>query len=241
MALSVVAAIVGLLDTNTSNKSAAVGVVAVGDLFIVTVMATGATGTFSCTDNNPDGLGTYTKVCDVFDNSSSSQMTILVRDAFFGSASNTTVTTTGIPGTSTGGGFQALWLRGAPKAGISLIRQFGVNSNVPVSTNISVTLPAPMIAGNSAFSYGIIDSTGVALAGPPQMTANYGSATYATPSFQYNVRSLLAGSGGTTWTYGTNFAATSAGAVIELDIVAGNTTVKPNNTQFPKFLLRGVV
>lgn len=146
----------GLWDTNASGQTVT-ATPAVGDLIVVVHgISTWATGDNSTiTDNNADGLGTYTRIGTAAAPLSTGGGTacalwISVRNSLIGSATSTIFTHTAVG--ATGGGLTVLRFSGMSRAGSSAIRQSigesNATENPPTITFSATTLTAnPVILG----------------------------------------------------------------------------------------------
>lgn len=128
-------------NTTTGTHSGS-GTPNVGDLPIVFCGNTGITTTPTVTDDNADGLGTYTLVDGALQASSSNKMFVFVRDAKIGSATSTTISVTGA--SSTGGGFVATRMLNAPAAGSAAVRQSCKQENHAAGTPNPAFSSAPL-------------------------------------------------------------------------------------------------
>jgi hypothetical protein len=85
---------------------------AVNDLILIVIAAVGNTANVAPTDNNTDGLGTYTRVTTGVKAISADTMQLWVRNSRIGSATSTTFTHA--PGASSGGGLTVIKITGSP-------------------------------------------------------------------------------------------------------------------------------
>jgi hypothetical protein len=119
------------LGTETFNTTSGTHTVtatpAVNDLIIIIVANTGSVSADAPTDNNSDGLGTYTAVATAVKNTSADTMRIFVRNALIGS--NTSTVFTHAPGGTTGGGLVVLKVTGMTNVGLAAIRQIAKQKN----------------------------------------------------------------------------------------------------------------
>src|SRR5215472_6834494 len=105
----------GSVWTTTAGNKTVTATPALGDLIVVIAPATGV-ATTGVTDNNTDGLGTYTKIGSSFTGfSTAGDLSVWVRNALVGSASSTIFTAA--QGSSTGGGLDVLRVSGMSRTG----------------------------------------------------------------------------------------------------------------------------
>jgi hypothetical protein len=203
--------------TTAGNKTvpAASGfAVAVGDLIVVIAPATGV-ATSAVTDNNPDGLGTYTQVdSDRTGWSTTGHLSVWVRNALIGSATNTTWTLTQT--SSTGGGGDIFRVAGMTKTGASAVRSSGGQS-----TGTAGTTPAPVLSLTPSTFNPVITAVcnGTSpggVTGPASYTAptNLG---YATPTSGLDTAFINAGITNSTVTWGGTSATAFGSVAVELD------------------------
>src|SRR5665213_3300911 len=117
------AAVVTLLgDTfnTTSGTHTVTATPAVSDLIVIVVANSGNVAQIAPTDNNSDGLGTYSLAATANKSTDADELVIWVRDHPIGSASSTVFTQA--PGTSTGGGLAVHKVTGIALVGINAIR-----------------------------------------------------------------------------------------------------------------------
>lgn len=144
-------AVLTLLGSTTFSTSSGTKTVtatpAVDDLIVIVCAHTGNTSAAAPTDNNSDGLGTYTLVgTQQSKNSSADTLGIWVRDALIGSASSTVFTHA--PGSTTGGGLAVHKITGMSRAGSSAVKQSAGQSNQAASGTPTLSFGANLTAGN---------------------------------------------------------------------------------------------
>src|SRR5262245_22496776 len=107
--------------TTASGTKTVTATPAVGDLIIIVTAHSGNTSGTAPTDDNSDGLGTYTLIDTAVKASSADTMKAWVRNSPIGSASSTVFSHA--PGTSTGGGLGVFKCTEITKKGSAAIRQ----------------------------------------------------------------------------------------------------------------------
>jgi len=201
---------------NTTNGSKTVTATpAVGDLIVIIAAHTGNTSSAAPTDNNADGLGTYSLVNSAVKASSADTMRAWVRSAFIGSATSTVFSTA--PGTTTGGGMAVLKVTGMSRKALAAVLQSAIQSNQAAGT------PAPVFAAAAQTANAIVAALFNAT-NPATMTARSSPAYtervdtgYATPTTGFEVMTINSGETGTTITWGNSSASAFASIALELD------------------------
>jgi hypothetical protein len=206
-------------STTAGNKSAAAATV-LNDLIIVLCAATGTNGTNADTtavsDNNADGLGTYTKVTGGDSGSASPRTEVFIRNNLVGSATSTTVSAT--QANSNGGGFNALRVTGMTNVGTAAIRQIAFAAFGAGATP-SVTLTSAALTGNSLCGMVVNGNTGAAgtTATEPTGWTEIQDLVYSTPSTGLETARLDSGFTGTTVSWGATSATAGIALVVEFD------------------------
>lgn len=109
------------IDTNNLSSRTVTITPAVGDLIIIFTETTGYATDPGISDNNADGLGTYTKIRSQIKHSSADKLSAWVRNAPIGNSSSTVFTMT--MGSNTGSGLHVMRWHGYHNSGLGAIRQ----------------------------------------------------------------------------------------------------------------------
>lgn len=148
---------------------------AVGDLIVVISGQSGwaATEVTTVTDNNSDGLGTYTRYGDATTPLSQGGGTacalwVSVRNALIGSASSTIFTATQT-GTSTGGGLTVLRFSGMSRVGAQAVLQ-SIGENNGTESPPTITFASTTLTGNPVILAVMGEDNPMALTSPTGFT-----------------------------------------------------------------------
>jgi hypothetical protein len=205
--------------TNSGNKTVT-ATPAVGDLIFLLCGATGNTSATAPTDNNSDGLGSYTQVGSTFLKASSADaLTVWVRNSLIGSATSTTFTHN--PGTTSGGFVAAVKATGMSVAGLKAIRQSAGQQNATAATTPAPVLPATPYRENPVFG-AVFNATNPATMTPrssPSYTER-GDTGYSTPTSGFEVMTIDSGETSATITWGGTSASAFASFAAELNTTA---------------------
>lgn len=214
----------GSTYNTTAGAKTVVATPAVNDHIFVIVQLSGVSTTPTLTDNNSDGLGTYTKVGSTFSNSGTVKAVMgFVRDAAVGSATSTTWTMT--PSGDNGGGLQVLKTTSMSRYGSTSVLQSTGQSN-----QAGGTTPAPVFGAAVNTSNPVI--TGLVNASNPAAITPRSSPAYTeqvdtgwnTPASGVENSSVDSGETATTITFGGTSASTFSDYAVELDTSAAPTT-----------------
>lgn len=213
----------GSTYNTTAGVKTVVATPAVNDLIFVMVQLTGVSTTPTLTDNNADGLGTYTKVGSTFSNSGTVKAVMgFVRDAAVGSATSTTWTMT--PSGDNGGGLQVFKITGMSRYGSLAIVQSSGQSNQTGGTTpapvfgVAVTTTNPVITA-------LVNATnpaGITPRSSPAYTERVDTG-WASPTSGVENSSIDSGETASTITYGGTSASVFSDYVVELDTSAAPT------------------
>ena len=207
----------GVFTTTAGNKTvpAASGfAVAVGDLIVVIAPATGV-ATSVVTDNNPDGLGAYVKIGSSFTGfSTAGDLSVWVRTALIGSATNTTWTITQTA--STGGGADIFRVSGMTLVGAAAVRSSGGQSTGTLGTTPAPVLSKTPVTQNPIITAVCNGTSPGGVTGPATYTAptNLG---YTVPTTGLDTAFINSGITSATVTWGSTSATAFASIAIELD------------------------
>lgn len=198
----------------------------VGDLVVIVTAHTGNTSATAPTDDNADGLGTYTEIAAgaAVKTASADQMRVWIRNAFIGSATSTIFTHA--PGTTSGGGLRVVTVQGMPagRVGSAAARQAGKQDNQSAAT------PAPVFPGVALTANFIITTvfngtnpSGMTIPGSyTQLGADSG---YGTPTTGRRDAYRASGETGTTITWGSASGSAFCSMCLELDTSAVDEAV----------------
>lgn len=188
--------------TTTSGTHSVTATPAVGDLPVIVTAHSGYTGTDAPTDNNPDGLGTYTLVKSAVARASADTIAVWVRDHLIGSATSTVFTVA--PGTTSGGGLAVLKLTGMTRVSSNAVKKSGSQDNGTTGT----TPAASWTGGGSAATTNPLiavllnASNPGGVAKPSTFTTRQVNDGYGTPNTGLNVATVDSGNTDSTVTWG---------------------------------------
>jgi hypothetical protein len=170
---------------------------AVGDLIVIVAVNTGTTTATAPTDNNSDGLGTYSQAVTCLFGTSTHIGALWIRDALIGSASNTRFTNNS--SSNNGGGLVVLKVTGMTNVGATAEYASGRAENQSAGT------PAPG-GGFAVTEYPVI-SVVMSATNPPGLTPRSGYTTlcntgYSTPTCGVQVIAIDSGEASGTITWG---------------------------------------
>jgi hypothetical protein len=207
-------------NTNSGTKTVT-ATPALNDLIVIILAHSGNVLAPLPTDNNSDGLGTYTEITNCVKNSSADTMRVFIRNALVGNASSTVFTHA--PGTTTGGGLAVIKVTGMTRVGYSAFRQFAVQSNQSAAT------PAPVfgqavLTGNPVIG-AVFNASNPAALTPRTSFAELFDNGYATPTTGLEIMSRDSGETGTTMTWGGASASAFCSVAVELNTDATATSI----------------
>jgi hypothetical protein len=217
----------GSTYSTTAGAKTVVATPAANDLIVVIVQLSGVNTTPTLTDNNSDGLGTYTKIGSTFATNGTVKCVMgFIRDALVGSASSTTWTMT--PSGDNGGGLQVLKVTSMTRTGASAaLQSTGQNNQAGAGT------PAPVFgsAVNTANPVitGLVNTTnpaGITPRSSPAYTEQVDTG-WANPVSGVENSSIDSGETATTITFGGTSASTFSDYAVEIDTSAAPTTTGP--------------
>lgn len=141
-----------LLNTNSGTHTVQNGA-AISDLILIVTKTSNSVSLTPPTDDNPDGLGTYTLVISALNNSSADLVSVWVRDALI---TNTTSTIfTHAPGVTSGGGLAVYKVSEMAIAGLAAIQQSAKEEN-----QSSGNTPSPTFANLPKYTNPILTIVG---------------------------------------------------------------------------------
>lgn len=192
---------------------------AASDCVVIVSVATGSTAVNAPTDNNSDGLGTYSLAATCLKASSADILQAWVRNALVGSATSTTFSYGA--GVTSGGGLGVYKLTGMTRFGVAAVRQAAIQSNVAAATPAPV-FGAAVLTGNPVLGFMFND------ANPATMTPRTGFTEdldigYALPAAGVETMHIDSGETGTTMTWGSASSAGFGAIVIEMDTSTATT------------------
>jgi hypothetical protein len=213
---------------------------AVGDLIVIICANAGLTKSSppTVTDNNADGLGTYTQAVAADLSGAPYSLFIYVRDAKIGSATSTTYSVTGA--SSTGGGLFPFRIAGLPSTsvGAAAIRATGKQESVAAGTP-AVALPQAALTGNPLLGAVLTQTNGTANCAPPAGWTEQNDLGFATPNTGIATNYIASGETGSTITFGAATPSTFSAVVVEIvgeiigtgDLAAGAAAFSGTSTQ----------
>jgi predicted outer membrane repeat protein len=194
---------------------------AVGDLVVIVIANSAATAGTAPTDNNADGLGTYTLAETCVNKSSVDYASVYIRNALIGSATSTRFTNNNA--SNNGGGLCVLKVTGMTKTGATAKRQSAKQDNMSAGT------PAPVLSSAALTTNPVV---GVVLNGTSPATmlsrsaggawSEWTDAGYSTPTTGVHVMASDSTETGATITWGSASSTGFGAVVVELD--ASSTT-----------------
>src|SRR5215472_14221153 len=217
--------------TTTAGNKTLTATPALGDLIVVIAPATGV-ATSGVTDNNSDGLGTYTKIGSSFTGfSTTGDLSVWVRNALVGSASSTVFTAA--QSGSTGGGLDVYRVSGMTRTGAGAVRSSGGQSSGSASTTPAPVLNNAPLAANAVITAVCNGTNPGGVTGPAGYTAptNLG---YNSPAAGMCTAFISSGVTGATVTWGGTSASAFASVALELDTSVPVALVNSPVVQPPK-------
>lgn len=205
---------------------------AINDLPVLITAHTGNISTSATppTDDNADGLGTYSLAETRTKNTNSDVVCAWIRDARIGSA---TPTIAGhAPGVTTGGGLSALKVTGMSRAGAVLaLRAQGNNSGLAAAAS-SVVLNAAALTGNYVIGavFNFTNPAGITPRSSPAY-AELADIGYNTPATGLEIMSIDSGETSNTITWGAVGPSAWCAIAIELDTSAAPAGRTTKNTR----------
>lgn len=210
--------------TNTSAKTTAGATPAVGDLIVIVTAHSANLSSTPPTDNNSDGLGTYTLLETTVKKSSADGLQIWARNSAIGSATSTTFTHQPA-GTTTGGGLVVLKVTGMSRFGIAARLRSGFQADRAGSTTPAVALGAAALTGNALIGAVFNSTNSSTTAIPPSGWTERFDAGYSTTTNGLEVCSRDSGETGSTITWGGTTASDNGSVAVELDTSAAPASV----------------
>lgn len=216
---AVIGASAGGTTTNAASYAMTAFTPAANDLIVVMVGAGATAATPGCTDDNADGLGTYTLIDTALWHSSADQGVVFVRDALIGSATSTTVTFTCTGDSADGITYSVFRVSGMSRTGSAASRQTAKQSNQAGGGTPSVTFGVAMDTNNPSVGC-VWNLTNPAGLTPPTNWTEVNDGGYNTPAHGRESVRRDSGSTATTVTWNSTSASEFATLMIELDASA---------------------
>lgn len=197
----------------------------VGDLIVVPVSHSSTADDVAPTDDNADGLGTYSLVQL---SSGTNMIAVYVRNALIGSATSTTVTHA-ITG-SNGGGLVPMRLSGMSRVGTAAVRQRDATNDVAANLP-SVTMPLGAVLTTNpvlGLIQNITNPAGQTEQSSPAYTERFDGG-YTIPTQGFQVMTIDSGETGTAVSWGANSPSAWRAMVVEFDAsvpAAGHPTMR---------------
>lgn len=210
-----------LFDTNAGTHTVT-ATPAAGDLIVLVVANTGYTGTTAPTDNNSDGLGTYTLAESRVKNTSADTLQVYIRDALVGSGTSTVFTHAAGAGT-TGGGLAVVKVTGMSRAGANAKAKSGGLDNKANNGSTAVAWTGGGSASGTNPLIGVILNGNTTSAGqtkPASFDQELLDVGYSNPTTGIEIVSDDTGNTDSTVTWGDNFHTLACNIILELDSTA---------------------
>lgn len=213
----------GITFNTTAGNKTVTATPTASDLIVVVAAASGTSGTNAATtavsDNNTDGLGTYTSIADS-GSGGSPRTTIWIRNNLVGSATSTVFTAT--QASSNGGGLEVFRVTSMTRTGSGAARGFGTGSGAS-STTPAVTLQQAALTGNPLIS-NVTNGTSPGGVTAPASWTRTNDTGYSTPATGLDDADIASGFTGSTITWGSTSASAWVSAGVELDTSAPPST-----------------
>jgi hypothetical protein len=221
--------------TYTTANNAAKSVTATptaGDLIVLVVANSGATSGTAPTDDNADGLGTYTLAETALLATSTHYLSVYIRDALIGSATSTIFTNNNT--SNTGGGIAVLRVTGMTKTGataeVQSAKQDSQAAGTPapvMGAAVTTTNPVIMAAVVNDNSPGHDGTSGLV---PRTSHTELVDQGYSTPTSGLYVTHINSGETGTTLTWGGAATAAYGALAVELDASSSGSSATATPT-----------
>ena len=206
----------GSTFTTTAGNKTSSAVATLLDLYVVVCAASGTSAanadTTSVTDDNTDGLGTYTLIVET-DNTQTTRLKIFVRNALVQAAVTTVVTAN--QANSNGGGLAVFRVTGMQRAGAGAVVKSKAASFAAAGTP-AATFGSAVNTANATCG-GLWNGTSPATVTEPTGWTEQVDLGYSTPTTGLETIRRDSGFSGTTVTWGSTSATAGAVALIELD------------------------
>jgi len=208
----------------TGGDKNATGTPVLNDLVVVLCGTTGISGgTTGVSDNNSDGLGSYTQIGpNVTQSTNSKVLNAWVRNSLIGSATSTTVTATQT--SSTGGGLKVLRLASMTRTGIASVYQYAYQNEQSASTTPAPVFGGAVLTGNPVVGAVVNGSSPAALTprSSPAYTERMDTG-YTGPTTGMELMTIDSGETAATITWGSTSASVYCDMVIEFNTAAYGT------------------
>jgi len=212
-----------LLGTQTFNTTSGTHTVVAtptfGDLIVIVAANTGNTSAAAPTDNNADGLGTYTQVNTCVKATSADTMKMWIRNNLIGSATSTTFSHA--VGTSTGGGLGVFRISGLARTGLNAVRQSAVQSNQASAGTPTPVLGVAALTGNALIG-AVFNATNAATMTPRASWSERFDIGWASPTAGVETMTRDSGETASSIAWGGTSASAFCSIVAELDCSAEN-------------------
>jgi hypothetical protein len=225
----------GIWTTTAGNKTFT-GTPAASDLIVVVAPASGV-ATSAVTDNNADGLGTYTQADSDrtgWGSATTGHLTVWVRNALIGSATSTVFTAT--QSGSTGGGLDVFRISGMTRTGAAAVRQTAGQSSGTSGTTPAPVFGAAPLTGNPVI--GAVCNAQTTAGSVITQRANFTEASdlaYSTPGSGLETMFRSSGETATTQTWGSTSGSAFGSVVAEFDTSAPETSPQLEASGFGSF------
>jgi hypothetical protein len=207
--------------TTSGTKNVSIGSTAIGDIPLIICGNTGNVNTPTVTDNNGDGLGTYTLITSALKATSADKLFAFIRDAQIGVTASTVFSCA--IGATTGGGATVIMMTGVT-AGAAGVRQSGKQENQAAAT------PAPAFETGAPLTTslcvgGIFNATNPATMTVPASWTERSDVGYATPDTGFEGASDT-GVTLQTITWGSASATEFCSLIVEIKVAAAGSILR---------------
>lgn len=211
-----VTTLLGQTFNTTTGTHVVAATPAIGDLITIVCADSGLLPAIPPTDDNPDGLGTYTLISSALNNTSVDLLRAYVRNALIGVSAVTNFTSAS--GVTTGGGLSVQKTTGLTRSGFSAIRQSAKQENQIGGGTPTPVLGVAALVGNSLVG-AVLNLTNPATMTPrgaPVWTELF-DAGWVAPTTGVECMEIDNGETGTNIAWGSVSASGFAAIVFELD------------------------
>lgn len=214
------------VDNTTAGNHTNTVTPELNSLVVVVVHTSGiAGGTTAVSDNNSDGLGTYTEVITPqTSGANTDRLSVWVRNALIGSATSTIFTAT--QASSNGGGMRVIRVTGMTKTGSAAVRSSGVQGSQGTGTTPAPVLSLTPDSGNPIIT-AVRNSTNPAAIAQRTGYTEAVDSGYNTPVSGIEVAYLASGETSDTLTHAGTSPSAFASFGIELDASSAADMLDP--------------
>jgi len=205
---------VGTPATSETGDRSVTFTPAAGDLPVVFIdVAANTNGAPTCSDDNPDGLGTYTLIAVAQKAAGADREAAFVRDALINNTTSTVITVA--TGSNTSGIPAVVAVAGMTRVGAAAIRQSAKEENITAGNTPTSSFPAAVLTGNLTLGAVGNQSNPAAQTAPTGWTERFDDGI-GTPNIGLEVVTRDSGFTGTAITWNSTSSA-HATIIVELD------------------------